>query len=55
MATTAKTKKDVEQMTTSDRLWDSLNHSYGQQREEIGRNYDKAYSQADRQALSRGM
>lgn len=55
MATTAKTKKEVEQMNTSDRLWDSLNHSYGLQREEIGRNYDKAYSQADRQALSRGM
>ena len=55
MATTAKTKKDVEQMSTSDRLWDSLNNTYGQAREEIGRNYDKAYSQADRQALSRGM
>ena len=55
MATTAKTKKDVEQLSSSDRLWDSLNHTYGLQREEIGRNYDKAYSQADRQALSRGM
>lgn len=55
MATTAKTKNDVEQMKSSDRLWDSLNHTYGLQREEIGRNYDKAYSQADRQALSRGM
>ena len=55
MATTAKTKKDVEQMSSADRLWDSLNNTYGQQREEIGRNYDKAYSQADRQALSRGM
>lgn len=55
MATTAKTKKDVEQMTPNDRLWDSLNNSYGQAREELGRNYDKAYSQADRQALSRGM
>ena len=55
MATTAKTKDEVEQMSTKDRLWDSLNHTYGLQREEIGRNYDKAYSQADRQALSRGM
>lgn len=55
MATTAKTKKEVEQMNPNDRLWDSLNHSYGLQREEIGRNYDKTYSQADRQALSRGM
>ena len=55
MATAARTKQDVEQMTPNDRLWDSLNHVYGLQREEIGRNYDKAYSQADRQALSRGM
>lgn len=55
MATVAKTKQNVEDMTRQERLWDSLNHSYGQQREDIGRTYDKAYSQADRQALSRGM
>ena len=55
MATVAKTKQNVDDMTRQERLWDSLNHSYGQQREDIGRTYDKAYSQADRQALSRGM
>lgn len=55
MATVARTKQDVDKMTRQDRLWDSLSHSYGQQIEETGKSYDRAYSQADRQALSRGM
>jgi len=55
MATTARTRQDVEGMTRQDRLWDSLSHSYGQQIEETGKSYDKLASQADRQALSRGM
>ena len=55
MATTARTRQDVEGMTRQDRLWDSLNHAYGQQRESSDKSFDRAYSQADRQALSRGM
>ena len=55
MATVAQNKQDVENMTRKDRLWDSLNHSYGQQREDSNRSYDQAISQADRRALSRGM
>ena len=55
MATVARTKQDVDNMTKQERLWDSLNHAYGQQREASDRSFDKAYSQADRQALSRGM
>lgn len=55
MATVAQNKQDVENMTRKDRLWDSLNHAYGQQREESNRSYDQAISQADRRALSRGM
>ena len=55
MATVARTKQDVDNMTKQERLWDSLNHAYGQQREASDRSFDKAYSQADRQALGRGM
>ena len=55
MATVAQNKQDVENMTRKDRLWDSLNHAYGQQREDSNRSYDQAISQADRRALSRGM
>ena len=53
--TTARTQQDVDNMSKKDRLWDSLNYSYGLKREDSERQYDKAYSQADRQALSRGM
>ena len=53
--TTARTKEDVNGMSKADRLWDSLNYSYGKKRESSDEQYDKAYSQADRQALSRGM
>ena len=55
MATTARTKKDVDSMDTRERLWDSLQNSYGYKRENINDSYNQAYSQADRQALSRGM
>lgn len=54
-ATTARTKQDVDNMTRDERLWDSLNYSYGRQREASDKAYNQAYSQADRQALSRGM
>ena len=53
--TTARNQQDVDNMSKKDRLWDSLNYSYGLKREDSDRAYDKAYSQADRQALSRGM
>ena len=55
MATVARTKQDVDQMDKRERLWDSLNHAYGLQRESSDREFDKAISQADRQMLSRGM
>lgn len=55
MATTARNRQDVENLSTKDRLWDSLSHSYGKKQEEIDKSYDKAYSAADRQLLGRGM
>lgn len=55
MATVAKTKKDVDSMDTRERLWDSLQNSYGYKKENATESYNQAYSQADRQALSRGM
>lgn len=50
-----KTRQDVENMSAADRLWDSLDYSYGKKREESSKNYDKAISQQDRQMLGRGM
>lgn len=55
MATTAKTKKDVDEMTNTDSLWDSLQHSYGKKAEDISKNYDKAIAQQDNAMLARGM
>lgn len=53
--TTAKTKKDVDEMTTEDRLWDSLNYSYGKKGDQLASEYNKAISQQDRALLGRGM
>lgn len=53
--TTARNKQDVDNMNARDRTWDSLNYSYGVKREASDKSYDQAYSQADRQLLSRGM
>lgn len=53
--TTARTKDDVDNMTVRDRLWDSLSYSYGKKRENSDEQFRRAYSQADRQMLSRGM
>jgi hypothetical protein len=53
--TAARTKDDVDNMTARDRLWDSLNYSYGKKRENSDEQFRQAYSQADRQMLSRGM
>lgn len=56
MATTvAKTKKDVDNMSLRDRIYDSLSYTYGKKGERISSEYDKAKSAADRQSLSRGM
>jgi hypothetical protein len=54
-STTAKTKDEVNNMSRADRLWDSLSYSYGRKGDLLSKEYDKARSQADRQALSRGM
>lgn len=53
--TTAKTKKEVDEMSNEDRLWDSLSYSYGKKGESLGKEYDKAVSQQDRALLGRGM
>lgn len=53
--TTARTRQDVDNMTARDRLWDSMGYTYGKKRENVGKDYAQAYSQADRQLLSRGM
>ena len=53
--TTARNKQQVDEMSKADRLWDSLNYSYGKQRDNSDEQFRKAYSQADRQMLSRGM
>lgn len=53
--TTAKTKEDVNNMSKADRLWDSLNYSYDRKGERLAKEYNRARSQADRQALTRGM
>lgn len=53
--TTARTRADVDNMTARDRLWDSLSYSYGKKRENSDEQFRQAYSQADRQMLSRGM
>lgn len=55
MATTARTRTDVDNLSARDRLWDSLSHSYGKKTEESNKAYDKSRSEADRQLLSRGM
>lgn len=56
MATTvARTKDEVNKMNKPERLWDSLSYAYGRKGDLINNEYNKAYSQADRQMLSRGM
>jgi len=53
--TTAKTKKDVDELSAKDRLYDSLSYSYGKKGEKIEKNYNQAISQQDRNLLKRGM
>jgi len=54
-STTAQTRKDVDNMSVKDRLWDSLSFAYGTKTENSNKSYDQAYSQADRGLLKRGM
>lgn len=51
----AKTKAEVEQQTKNDRLWESLDYSYGKNSDAIAKSYDQAFSQASNQLLKRGM
>lgn len=51
----ATTQQDVEAQDTKTRLWQSLNTTYGAQREQSDKGYDQAIANADRQLLSRGM
>lgn len=54
-STVARNQQDVKNMTAADRLWDSMNYTYGTAREDLAKQYRQAYSQADRQMLGRGM
>ena len=51
----ATTQQDVEAQDTKTRLWQSLDTTYGAQREQSDKGYDQAIANADRQLLSRGM
>ena len=53
--TLAKSQADVDAMSIRDRLWDSSNFTYGQQRLESDRSFDQAMSQLDNQLIGRGM
>lgn len=51
----ATTKADVDAQDARTRLWQSLNYSYGRQKEQSDEAYRKAISQSDRSMLQRGM
>jgi len=51
----AMTQQDVEGQDTRTRLWQSLNTTYGAQREQSDKAYDRAIAQTDSQLLNRGM
>ena len=55
MATTARTRQDVDNMSTEDQIWDSLSNKYGLKKDEITESYNQAFSQLNNQMLSRGM
>lgn len=55
VSTSAQDRKDVDNLNVRDRLWDSLNYSYGKRGEQIGAEYDRLASQTNNQLLSRGM
>lgn len=51
----AKNRAEVEAQTAPDQMWESMSNQYDQQAKQIQQGYDRAYSQADNQLLSRGM
>lgn len=51
----ATTQTDVNAQDSRTRLWQSLKQGYDVQKDNTTQEYAKAYSQADRQALARGM
>ena len=51
----ATTAEEVNNQDARTRLWQSLNYTYGQQRNQTEKSYDQAKLSADQQALSRGM
>lgn len=51
----AMNQGDVDSQDAKTRLWQSLNYSYGKQREESDKSYDRNISQQDNAALARGM
>lgn len=51
----AMDQADVDAQDSRSRLWQSMNYTYGSQRDEIAKNYDKAISQQDNAMLARGM
>jgi len=54
-STVARSKTDVDNMDKRQRLWDSLDYSYGVKADRSDEQFRQAYSQADRQMLGRGM
>lgn len=53
--TLAKSQSDVDAMSVRDRLWDSLDYTYGQQRKESDKAFRQANSQLNNAMLQRGM
>lgn len=51
----ATSQEDVNGQDSKTRLWQSLNYTYGRQREQSDKQYADAVSQTDRQAQARGM
>ena len=51
----AMNKENVDQQDAKTRLWQSMNYSYGKQRDESDKAYDRNISQQDNAALARGM
>lgn len=51
----ATTKDEVDAQDSRTRLWQSFQYPYQKQMEDSDRQYDKAVSQANNQALTRGM
>jgi len=51
----AMNQGDVNSQDAKTRLWQSLNYSYGKQRDESDKSFDRNISQQDNAALARGM